>query len=114
MPVQVVATASPHCAHSRYPQASLALVKGAQEAGRGKEVSPPQAEHGQGRAGCLLPTGLGVHQGFNTQSVGGMQSRWGLARSDPHRSQLSGTGNGNFWSSSTGGSSLNAGGCTFL
>lgn len=40
MPVQVVATASPHCAHKRYPQASLALVRGAWEAAKGKEGSP--------------------------------------------------------------------------
>lgn len=67
MPVQIVATASPHCAHRRYPQASLVLVRGVWEAARGNEGSPPSLgkEHpGQG----WLPA---AHRAL---TAGGMQT----------------------------------------
>lgn len=97
MPVQVVATASPHCAHRRYPQASLALVRGAREAARGKEGSPPLPVQGTLRAGlpACCPQGSvctrdKIHSlvkgcrraGDASCTLARRGPRWGLAQSD--------------------------------
>lgn len=91
MPVQVVATASPHCAHWRYPQPSLALVRGAREAARGKEGSPPlpvqsTSRAGQGQAGCCPQGSVCTRDkkaAWWRRDAEGRGPHWGLAQSDP-------------------------------
>lgn len=139
-----VATASPHCAHRRYPQALSVLVRGAQEAARGKEgrmdplplsfpgQNTPRAglaaccpqgsvctrdktmlEGGRGAANASRGVGNASRGEGNASCIAGtVGTSLGMGPERP--APLTAVGNGDFWSSSMGGSSLKEGGCTLL